>query len=176
MSPAVRKLVLTAHIAISVGWLGSVVAFLALAIVGLVSDDQDTVRGVYLVMEPAAWWTLIPLSIASLVVGVVQSLGTPWGLLRHYWVVFKLLINVVSVVVLVTYMETFELMADLARPRSGPLSDVRTESPVLHATAALILLVVATILSVYKPRGLTPAGQRSSSKVEPSRAAALDVS
>ncbi len=34
MAPGVRKLALTAHVASSVGWLGAVVAFLALSIVG----------------------------------------------------------------------------------------------------------------------------------------------
>jgi hypothetical protein len=37
---------------------------------------------------------------------------------------------------------------------------LRDPSPVLHAGAALVLLLVATTLSVYKPRGLTRYGWR----------------
>jgi hypothetical protein len=165
MSPRVRKLALTAHVTSSVGWLGAVVAFLVLAVVGLTSDDGQTVRGAYLVMEPAAWLVLVPLALASLVTGLVQSLGTPWGLFRHYWVVFKLLINVVATVVLLTYMETFRFMAGMAADPSADLGEVRTASPVLHAGAALLLLLVAVALSVYKPRGVTPYGHRERSKV-----------
>jgi hypothetical protein len=79
MSPAIHKAALTAHIAASVGWLGAVVAFLGLAIVGLVSPDAQTVRGAYLVMEPVGWFVLVPLALASLLTGLVQSLGTTWG-------------------------------------------------------------------------------------------------
>src|SRR5436190_12529293 len=96
MSAGGRKLALTAHVTCSVGWLGAVVVFLALAVIGLASPQPQTVRGVYLVMEPAAWSVLVPLAFASLLSGLVQSLGTSWGLARHYWVLAKLLINVVT--------------------------------------------------------------------------------
>lgn len=45
MPPRLRKFVLTAHITTTVGWLGAVGVFLALAIVGLTSDDAEAVRG-----------------------------------------------------------------------------------------------------------------------------------
>jgi DMSO/TMAO reductase YedYZ heme-binding membrane subunit len=89
MPPRIRQFALTAHVTSSVGWLGAVLVFLALAVVGLRSGDAQTVRGVYLVMERAAWLVLAPLAFASVLTGIVQSLGTTWGLLRHYWVVFK---------------------------------------------------------------------------------------
>jgi uncharacterized membrane protein len=160
MPPRVRKLALTAHVTSSVGWLGAVAAFLCLALVGLVHGDAETVRGVYLAMEPAAWLVLVPLAIASLLTGVVQALGTTWGLFRHYWVVFKLVITVVSTVVLLLYMETFSLMADVAADESADLGMVRNPSPVLHAVAAMILLLTASALAIYKPRGLTRYGRR----------------
>jgi uncharacterized membrane protein len=164
LAPSLRKLVLTAHVSASVGWLGAVTAFLALAIVGLASPDADTVRGAYLVMEPAAWYVLVPLALASLVTGLVQALGTTWGLFRHYWVLFKLLINVVATTVLLMYMGTFRSMANVAADPSSDLAAVRNPSPLLHAGAALLLLLAATTLAVYKPRGLTWYGQRKSSK------------
>jgi hypothetical protein len=160
MTPRLRKLALTAHVASSVGWLGAVAAFLALAVVGLTSQDAQTVRGAYLVMEPAAWVVLVPLAFASLLTGLVQSLGTPWGLFRHYWVLFKLLINVFATIVLLMYMETFDFMAGVAADPSADLGSVRNSSPALHAGAALLLLLVATTLAVYKPRGMTPYGWR----------------
>ncbi len=160
MSPGLRKLALTAHVAASVGWLGAVACFLALAVVGLTGRDAQTVRGAYLVMEPAAWFVLVPLAFASLLTGLVSSLGTAWGLFRHYWVVFKLLINVFATIVLLTYTETFRLMAAVAADPSADLGGVRNPSPVLHAALALLLLLVATVLGVYKPRGLTRYGWR----------------
>jgi hypothetical protein len=160
MAPRLRRFALTAHVVFSVGWLGAVAAFVAVAVVGLTSEDAQTVRGAYLVMEPAAWFALVPLAFASLVTGLVQALGTSWGLFRHYWVLFKFAINVVATTVLLLYMETFRAMADIAADPNAELGDVRSASPLLHAASALLLLVVATTLAVYKPQGMTPYGQR----------------
>ncbi len=160
MTPGVRKFALTAHVISSVGWLGAVVVFLALALIGLISPDAQIVRGAYLVMEPAAWFVLVPLAFASLLTGIVQSLGTPWGLVRHYWVLFKLLITLLATIVLLIYMETFRYMAGTAADPSVDLSVVRNPSPMLHAVLAILVLLVATVLAVYKPRGMTPYGRR----------------
>lgn len=160
MPPRLRKLVLTAHVTVSVGWLGAVVVFIALAVVGLTDQNAATVRGVYLVMEPTAWLVLVPLAGASLLTGIIQSLGSQWGLFRHYWVILKLGINVVSTLVLVTYMNTFATMAAAAADPGTDLGAVRNPSPAIHAGAALVLLVGAALLSVYKPRGLTRYGWR----------------
>lgn len=160
LPPRLRKVALTVHITVSVGWLGAVVAFLALAVVGLTSQDEQTVRGAYLVMEPAAWFVLVPLAFASLLTGIVSSLGSTWGLFRHYWVLFKLLITVLATIVLLIYMETFRVMAGVAADPSADLDVVRTVSPGLHAALALLALLLATTLGKYKPRGMTPYGWR----------------
>ncbi|MFI9824162.1 hypothetical protein ACIHFC_27440 [Streptomyces sp. NPDC052013] len=169
MPPRLRRLALIAHVTSSVGWLGAVVAFLALAVIGVTSQDAATVRGAYLVLEPAAWYVLVPLAFTALLTGIVQSLGTPWGLLRHYWVLFKLLINVVATGVLLIYMGTFRSMAHTAADPEAELSSVRNFSPVLHSVLALVVLLLAMILAVYKPRGVTPYGQRKQQAERESR-------
>jgi hypothetical protein len=91
-----------------------------------------------------------------LLTGLIQSLGTTWGLFRHYWVLFKLLINVVATTVLLTYMETFRLMADVAADPSSDLGVVRNASPLLHAAAAMLVFARRRVLAIYKPRGVDP--------------------
>ena len=78
MAPSLRRLTLTTHITSSVGWIGAVLVFLALAVIAMTSQDQRTVRGAYLVMAPAAWFVLVPLAHASLLSGIALSLGTAW--------------------------------------------------------------------------------------------------
>jgi hypothetical protein len=158
MTPGLRKLALTAHVTSSVGWLGAVMVFLALAAIGLTSHDAQTVRGAYLVMEPAAWFVLVPTALASLLTGLVSSLGTTWGLFRHYWVLFKLVINLFATTVLLTYMETFRFMARVAADPRADLGVVSNASPLLHSGLALVVLLVAAVLAVYKPRGMTRYG------------------
>ena len=55
LTPRLRKLALTTHVTASVGWLGAVIAFLALSVAGLTSQDPQTVQGTYLVMELTGW-------------------------------------------------------------------------------------------------------------------------
>jgi hypothetical protein len=160
MTPRLRKFALTAHVTSSVGWLGAVVAFLAFSVVGLTSQDAQTVRGAYLVMEPAAWFVLVPLAFASLLTGIVMSVGTTWGLFRHYWVLFKLVITVFATIILLIYMGTFRYMAGVAADPTADLDVVRNPSPTLHAALALLVLLVATVLAVFKPGGMTRYGQR----------------
>ena len=159
-APALRKLTLTAHVSASVGWIGAVLVFVTLAAIGLSSQDERTVRGAYLVMAPAAWFVLVPLAHAALLSGIALSLGTPWGLVRHYWVALKLVITAFSTAILMIYMGTFRQMADVAADPIVELGLVRNPSPLLHAILALVLLVAAAVLAMYKPFGLTPYGTR----------------
>lgn len=143
MSPAARKLLLTVHVAVTLGWLGAVVVFLALSVIGLTSPHPETVRGAYLVMEPTAWFVLVPLAVASLLTGLVQSLGTAWGLIRHYWIAFKFALTLFAAVVLLTYMQTFRLMAAVAGDPNAELDMVRNPSPLVHSVLALMVLLSA---------------------------------
>ncbi len=135
-------------------------AFLALAVIGVTSNDERTVRGAYLVMAPAAWFVLVPLAHASLLSGIALSVGTTWGLFRHYWVALKLGITVFATVILLIYMGTFRQMAGVAADPVLDLAAVRNASPILHAILALILLLAATVLGVYRPFGMTAYGRR----------------
>ena len=94
LTPNLRKLALIAHVTFSVGWLGAVAAFLSLAIAGLTSQDAQLVRSADLAMDLTACFVIVPLCFASFVTGIVSSLGTPWDLFRHYWVLVKLLITI----------------------------------------------------------------------------------
>jgi hypothetical protein len=159
-APALRRFTFTTHVTSSVGWVGAVLAFVAVAAIGLTSQDETTVRGAYLVMAPAAWFVLVPLAHASLLSGLALSLGTPWGLIRHYWVAFKLVITLFSTVILLIYMGTFRQMAGVAADPVVELGLVRNPSPLVHAILALLLLLAATVLAIYKPRGVTAYGRR----------------
>ncbi len=162
LTPWVRKFALTAHVTSSVGWLGAVAAFLALAVVGLTSRDAQRVRAAYLAMELTGWFVIVPLSFASLLTGLVQALVTPWGLFRHYWVLAKLLINILSTGLLLLHMRPVSRMAAVVGETALSNTDHRRLRIQLVADsgAALIALLVATTLSVYKPRGMTRYGWR----------------
>jgi hypothetical protein len=162
MTPRLRKFVLTAHITFSVGWLGAVIAYLALAIAGLTSHDASMVRAAYLSMELMGWFVIVPFSLAALLTGLVQSLGTPWGLFRHYWILVKFLLTSAGTIVLLLHMPAVRHMAELAAEATFSSADFRALGIQLmvHAAGGLLVLLAATTLSVYKPWGLTAYGRR----------------
>src|SRR5258707_9041706 len=90
MALDLRKLTLTVHVIVSVGWAGAVAAFLALTVAGLVSPDIQLARASYLAMDLTYRIVVIPFGLASLGPGLVSSLATEWVLLHHYWVLAKL--------------------------------------------------------------------------------------
>ncbi|MSQ24584.1 MAG: hypothetical protein EXR58_08615 [Chloroflexi bacterium] len=162
MTPSLHKLVLTAHVTFGVGWLGAVATFLALAIAGLTNEDAQMVRSAYLVMDLIARFVILPLSFAPLLTGPILSLGTRWGLFRHYWILIKLLITVLSTVMLLVHMQPIGVLADAAAKTtlfSADLHRMQVQM-VVAAGAALLGLLAATTLAVYKPRGMTPYGWR----------------
>jgi hypothetical protein len=158
MSQPLRRVTLTVHIACSVGWLGAIVAYITLNIPALTSSNEQTVRAAYLMMLPVAWYAIVPLAIATLLTGIVLSLGTPWGLFRHYWVLFSLIITIVAVAILLGHMEAVNAMARLA---GDPIADVSGLSGDLdHSIGGLLVLLAPLVLNIYKPRGLTRYGRR----------------
>jgi hypothetical protein len=114
-------------------------------------------------MELITWAVIVPASLAALATGLVQSLGTPWGLFRYRWVVAKLVLTVVATIILLVHTQQIGRVAAVAVTRvlsSGDLRQLRLQL-VADAAAALVALLVATILSVYKPWGMTGYGRRS---------------
>ena len=139
MPAGLRKAALVVHIACSVGWLGAIVAFLAVASAAPPAWAHDATQ---LIVRTA----VVPAAFASLASGLFSSLGTTWGLLRHYWVIFKLVLNLFATAVLLLYAQSMD-------ERHGA-------TDVVHASGALLVLVAATALAVYKPRGTTAYGRR----------------
>src|SRR5918992_4228775 len=152
LTPRLRRFVFTAHIVSSVGWIGAVVAYLALVVAALTSEDAERVRAAFLAME-LLYFVLVPLALAALLTGVVQALGTTWGLFRHYWVVFKLVLTLLATAVLLGNMSTVGSLADDARMAGMEPPDAGGQ--LLHAGVGLVVLVMTAILGLYKPRGLT---------------------
>ena len=109
-----RQLALTVHVLASVGWIGAVATFPRARIGRALHRDTEKARACYVAMEVATRTVILPLAIACVATGLVQSLGTRWGLFRHYWVVTKMVIAVISTALLVLHMRPIAIAADAA--------------------------------------------------------------
>ena len=120
------------------------------------------VRAAALVMGLTAWFVILPLSLAALATGLVQALGTAWGLFRHYWILFKLLLTGLATMVLLLKLGPISALADAVASTtfsSADLIGLRT-SMLVHAGGGLLVLLAAVTLAVCKPQGMTPYGLR----------------
>ena len=152
LTPAVRKLTLTVHLTCSVGWIGAVVAYLALGVSAATARDVQTVRAAWTAMDVTGWWAIVPLALAALATGLVLSLGTRWGLFRHYWVLISLAATILCTVVLLQHMPSVSAVAAAGRGGTG--------GDLFHPGAGLVILLGIAVLNVYKPRGMTLYGWR----------------
>jgi len=163
VSPPVYRLLLATHIVVSGGWLGIAVAKLTLAVAAATSGASDDLYSSIQVMNAA----FPPAAVGTLVTGVLLSLGTKWGLLRHYWVTTKLVLTVGVVVTGVAVVDRL-IQQSVAAPSGQAMGDgailglasapttLLSSLSVAHA----LMLGAATIVSVYKPWGKTWFGRR----------------
>lgn len=160
LTPFFRKLALTSHISFSIGWLGAVAGFLAIAIAGLVSQNAQVVRSAYLTLDLMGWFVIVPLCLASLLTGLIESYLTPWGFFRYYWIVVKLFLTIGATILLLVHMQPISHLANIALVTTlsnAQFRGLRIQF-IADAGAALLVLLVITSISVYKPWGRTRYG------------------
>lgn len=140
LSRRARHLVLTVHIAGSVGLLGDAAGFLAVAIRYATSDDPTFQAHARDLLGMLALWFGIPLSFLALVTGVALGIGTRWGVFRYPWVIAKLalILTVIAVGAIVLRPLLFG-------------NTINDAALIAGATWDVVALTTATALSVFKP-------------------------
>ncbi|MER6139343.1 DUF2269 domain-containing protein [Streptomyces sparsogenes] len=168
LSRPARRALLVVHVVVSVGWLGLTLCLLTLGVAGAASGSADTAEAAYRAMKIFGDWLIVPISLASLVSGVVLSLGTPWGLARYRWVVTKfwLTLPAAAASVLALRAEIDSAAADASAGRAV----AATTDLVIAPSVALGVYVFLTAISVLKPWGLTARGRRMRAGSRPSGA------
>ena len=145
---------------------GAVLAYLALDITAVTSQNVQTVRGAYVAMDVIVLYAIVPLALASVLIGTVNALGTPWGLFRHYWVLVKLLLTVFAAAILLIEAQTVSHLAQAAASSADPRALPGT---LLHSVGGLAVLLLTVVLSVFKPPGVTRYGWRKQNEHQRNR-------
>jgi hypothetical protein len=142
-----HKALLATHVLTAVGWFGVAVMVAFCSVVG----SADNEIALYEVIRTSLWLT-VPLGLAAATTGVALSLTTRWGLARYWWVVLKELgtVAVIATDVLIVGPEMAEAVdTSTAAALPGPVF------------AHCVVLALATILSIAKPRARTPLARQA---------------
>jgi hypothetical protein len=142
-----HKVALTAHILTSVGWFGIALVVALCGLAGSITVDAALRRDLYRTLELIPWLS-IPIGLAAIGTGVVLGLGTAHGVFRRWWVVAKIGISAAVVVTDAVVIARIAHDAALTGHVARPLRD--------GAIAHVVVLAIATVLSVFKPWGPTP--------------------
>ncbi len=135
---------LTAHIVASVGLLGEVSGFLAVAVRAAASDDPAFTAAAYDLLAMFSLIFGIPLSFTTLGTGLLLGLGGKWGVFRYPWVTIKLGLIVTVILVGATVLGP---SVDAMRDGDGDVAGRIVAGAAWNVAA----LLVATGLSVYRP-------------------------
>lgn len=135
---------LTAHIVSSVGLLGASSALLMLAVTGATTSDPQLADSAYELVSRLGFVFGIPLSFSALLTGIALGLGTKWGVLRHPWVITKL------VLLVTTILSGALFVGRLSEQLAGGEAGAETQL-VVAASYNVVALLTSTVLSVFKP-------------------------
>lgn len=148
-----RQSTLVVHIVSAGVWIGLDVVMAVLALSGWFADDVETRALAYRALATFVVAPMVVTSLVCLASGLLLGLGTPWGLLRYWWVIVKLVLTVVLVVLVLFLLrpgmaEVATYGEDLAAGRT-PSGDV--SGMFFPPAVSLSALSLATALSVVKP-------------------------
>jgi hypothetical protein len=160
LRPQTRKGVLVVHIASAGAWLGIDVVMAVIIFIALRRDDATRAL-CYQALELFAGWPLVVSGLVCLASGIVLGLGTPFGLVRYWWVVVKLAINVVFVALVPIALRP-EVLEKAEQGRlfvAGLPAALAVDNLIYPPIVSPAGLILATILAVFKPWGLIRKGR-----------------
>lgn len=154
MTPKITKTVLILHIIASVGWLGSVAVFVALVLTSVNTSNPVVADGMLIAMQISARYVIVPFSFLALVTGVIQAIGTKWGLFKYYWIIVKLSLTAFSTILLIIHLNSINMLAKMTMQKLAGTYMNKVQLQVLFdAAAGLTVLIFITAISIYKPWG-----------------------
>jgi hypothetical protein len=150
-----RKTTLLVHLLSGGAWIGIDVLVAVLVLAGMFARDTATRGLAYQALGTFVAWPMLVSGLVCLLSGLLLGLGTPYGLVRFWWVAVKLVINLLlCILILVLLMPSMPEVADhgasltLGRPAGTDLPRL-----FMPPAVSLTLLSFATLLGVFKPWG-----------------------
>jgi hypothetical protein len=161
LRPKPRKALVAAHAISAPCWVGVAVTFVAMSVVAMSTKNIHPTKAVYELMAVFDIKLLPWTNFATFLTGIALSMTTKWGLIRYYWVVAKIAIAVGILVMAFGFLldalvRAGEEAAALAAT-GGTAAQLSGAADVVlwGFGCAMLSLVGALLLSLYKPGGRT---------------------
>ena len=181
LRPKPRKALVAAHAIAAASWIGIALTFVAMSVVAMSTNDIHLTQAIYELMATFDI-TLLPwANFATFLTGIALSITTKWGLIRYYWVAAKIAIAVGILMMAFGFLheslETAGAQAAALAATGGAAAQLSGASDVVlwGFGCAMLSLVGALLLSLYKPGGRTRRGRRLAAAGAPSRHASRTV-
>jgi hypothetical protein len=150
-----RKVTLLLHIASAGVWLGIDVVIAVLIFTALLTDSDATRALCFQALDLVAVWPLLVTGLICLATGLILGVGSRYGLVRYWWVLVKLVLNLVLTgLVPVALAPEIARAADEARQFvAGAQVTLSVGDLIFPPIVSPIALLVAMTLAVFKPWG-----------------------
>jgi len=129
------------------------------ALVGtvLLADDRQTVAVAAQALQLVPVWPMLTAALLSLLTGTLLGLGSRYGLVRYWWVLVKLVLNLVLATLIWVALRggVAELAAQGRALADGTLDALPVGDMLFPPVVSTTALLVAMTLSVLKPWGRT---------------------
>jgi len=157
-----RQSVLVLHLMSAAAWFGVDVVVAVLVVTGWFADDLALRSLAY---RGLANFVTVPMLVSALVclaTGVVLGLATKWGLVRYWWVVVKLGLNLVLCTLIIVVLQPGmpEVDAYGQELLAGVPDPAVVRNLFFPPAVSLITLTFAVVLAVMKPWGRLRRGRR----------------
>lgn len=154
-----KQLIIIIHVLSVICWLGGAMVMLLLGTYMLNSENGEqlyyTVENLHLIDVVMIRYT----ALVTLITGILLSVWTNWGLLKHYWIVIKLILTLLLICFGIAYMSGWlsQLVSIAQQGRALALSDAAflntAYSLIGGAIANIVALIFMTAISYFKPFG-----------------------
>jgi hypothetical protein len=158
LRPRTRKLTLLVHLLSAGTWIGIDVLVAVLVGVGWFSDDPARRGAAYQALGWFVVWPMFTAAVVCLGSGLLLGWGSRWGLVRYWWVLVKLVLNLVLTTLILVALRPG--MADVvAHGRAlaagtGEALDTDVSFLFFPPAVSLTALTLASAIAVFKPWGL----------------------
>ncbi|MBB6634236.1 hypothetical protein [Cohnella thailandensis] len=160
-----KQLVVAIHVIAVASWIGGTLGMILLAVYLQSAANGEQLAYTLSSMEVIDENLLKYPALLTLLTGILLSLWTQWGLVKHYWIVIKLALTVITILLGIFFLDNWtaslaDLIADMefATLQSQTFQSTWL-SILIMACFNLFCLLLMVFITYYKPFGRIKKGK-----------------